>query len=142
MAVSFTSCNEKVDDNEISEPEESQIEEITPEEQAVEYKLETYWEKGELSETKDIVGEVTAEVYAGNYKYVISDDITYSSKSGYKMTDFNALTLKKGEYYNAPDSYVPSEADAENESVPFIEGAETIFSVCREICIGHNLNCR
>ena len=39
MAVSFTSCNEKVDDNEISEPEESQIEEITPEEQAVEYKL-------------------------------------------------------------------------------------------------------
>ena len=75
MAVSFTSCNEKIDDNEISEPEESQIEEITPEEQAVEYKLETYWEKGELSETKDIVGEVTAEVYAGNYKYVISDDI-------------------------------------------------------------------
>ena len=132
MAVSFTSCNEKVDDNEISEPEESQIEEITPEEQAVEYKLETYWEKGELSETKDIVGEVTAEVYAGNYKYVISDDITYSSKSGYKMTDFNALTLKKGEYYNAPDSYVPSEADAENESVPFIEGAETIFSVCKD----------
>lgn len=139
MSASFASCSEKEPDNEVSEIVSENTGEIQKEDpvNVVEYKLTDYYYESELPFSGGTEGTVNEAVFGGNHLYYITDDIVYSSGTGYRMRDIDAFTLKKSDYYGAPSGYtLPEEiteytdsVTGETVSTDIIEAADRVCSV-------------
>ena len=145
MASSLASCSEGKQESEISETVQENTEEIQKEEpeNVVEYKLTDYYYESELPFSGGTEGTVNLAAFGGDHLYYITDDIVYSSGTGYRMRDIDAFTFKKSDYYGAPSGYTLPESITEYTdsttgaafSADMIEGADRVCSVSNGVAL-------
>ena len=117
VSSSFVSCNSNKGDS--SQPAEELQPEVTevaepvaePEEKGNEYKLTCYYEEQPLADISGLTGSVTDILYGGSHMYYLTDDVTYTSGSGYRMCNIDVATMQRTDLYNAPDGFVYTPAN-------------------------------
>ncbi|WP_049962749.1 hypothetical protein [Ruminococcus sp. HUN007] len=116
VSSSFVSCKKTEDSSQIieeSQPEVTATEEPSaePVEIGNEYKLTCYYEEQPLSEVGGLFGKITDTLYGGDHMYYLTDDITYTSGSGYRMCNIDIATMQRTDLYNAPEGFVYTPAN-------------------------------
>ncbi len=113
VTVSFTSCSKEVpplteSEPEVTEPVVTDQAEAPapPEEKGQEYKLSNFYERTALSDFSSLTGKVTDTLYGGDHMYVLTDDVAYSSGTGFRMCNIELASMQRSELYNSPEGYV------------------------------------
>ncbi|MBQ5988619.1 MAG: hypothetical protein IJL67_03905 [Oscillospiraceae bacterium] len=135
VSSSFVSCKNKEDSSQIieeSQPEVTATEEPSaePVEIGNEYKLTCYYEEQPVNDAVGLFGTITDTLYGGDHIYYLTDDITYTSGSGYRMCNVDLTTLQRTDIYNAPEGFVYTPANPSDLPEGVTLGAnDTLFTI-------------
>ncbi len=135
VSSSFVSCKKTEDSSQIieeSQPEVTATEEPSaePVEIGNEYKLTCYYEEQPVNDAVGLFGTITDTLYGGDHIYYLTDDITYTSGSGYRMCNVDLTTLQRTDIYNAPEGFVYTPANPSDLPEGVTLGAnDTLFTI-------------